>query len=154
MLTFGRSSSHDVLRALKEKAITFAKTPLDTELANQCAIDAWSLCDWVFKEHGKRFGVQKLDQFQAQMKQQCPLLSLFQDVANASKHREITKYVPRLKEAKHHVGAFDRNSFQSSAFNVSALVLVDINGSEIWFDEALNDVINHWEHFFEINQIQ
>ena len=104
MLTFGRQTSADVLSALKKEAAAFQKDPLNTELANQCAIDAWSLCDWVFKEYGTKLGLEKLDQLQTHMKQQCPQLAFFQDVANASKHKEITKYVPRLKEAKDHHG--------------------------------------------------
>ena len=50
------------------------------------------------------------------------------------------------------MGAFDRNAF-SSAFDVSALILVGVDGSEIWFDDALRDVVHHWEQFFDNNQL-
>ena len=69
------------------------RTPLNSELANQCAIDAWSLCDWVFKENKERLGVQDLPELQSSMKSMCPNLVLLQDVANASKHGEIYKKV-------------------------------------------------------------
>jgi hypothetical protein len=147
MLTFGRQSSRDVLHALKERADAFEKDPLNSELANQCAIDAWSLCDWVFKDHGARLGMQTLKDLQSSMKAMCPNLALLQDVANASKHKNITTYIPRLKEAKNHHGAFQRDAF-SSAFDVSALVLVGDDGSEIWFDDVLKDVIRHWDDYF------
>ena len=150
MLVFGRTGSADVLKALKDKALSFEKDPLNTELANQCAIDAWCLCDWIFKEYGQRLGLQKLTHFQNQMTQKCPSLALFQDVANASKHMEIDRYIPKLKEARRHQGAFSRSSF-SSAFDVSALVLVAEDGSEIWFDNALKEVICTWDHFFDAN---
>lgn len=153
MQTFGRQSADDVLRVLREKAAAFEQDPLNAELANQCAIDAWSLCDWVFKEHGNRLGIQKLRQLQARMTQQCPELAFFQDVANASKHGGISKYAPQLKEAKYHQGGFAREAF-SSGFDVSALVLVGNDGSEIWFDHALNKVVDHWVQFFDQNQLQ
>ena len=153
MLSFGRTRSSDVLKVLKEKASSFAKEPLNTEVANQCAIDAWSLCDWVFKEFGQRLELQKLDDLQKQMKENCPSLALFQDVANASKHMEVTKYIPKLKEAKKHHGAFSRSAF-SSAFDVSALILVAEDGSEIWFDHALKEVICAWDLFFDVNNLR
>ena len=92
MLTFGRQSSRDVLHALKERADAFEKDPLNSELANQCAIDAWSLCDWVFKDHGARLGMQTLRDLQSSMKAMCPNLALLQDVANASKHKQTQEY--------------------------------------------------------------
>lgn len=153
MLTFGRQSSADVLKVLKEKAIAFEHDPLNEELANQCAIDAWSLCDWVFNEHGTKLGIQKLSQLQAQMKQECPFLSLFQDVANASKHKEITLYAPRLKEAKSHRGAFNRGIFDNAIFDVSELILISVDNSKVLFEHALKDVINHWEHYFAKNHL-
>lgn len=152
MRTFGRQNSRDLLNALNEKATAFKKDPLNTELANQCAIDAWSLCDWIFKEYGSRLGFQSLKNLQASMKSICPNLALLQDVSNASKHKEITKYRPLLKEAKKHPGAFQRNAF-SSAFDVSALVLVREDLSETWFDEVLEDVVRFWNDYFVRNQL-
>jgi hypothetical protein len=73
---FGRKSSSDVLSALKEKADAFQKDPLNSELANQCAIDAWSLCDWVFKDHGAKLGIQSLQDFQSSLTAMCPNLAL------------------------------------------------------------------------------
>jgi hypothetical protein len=148
MLTFGRQGSRDVLNALKEKADAFEKDPLNSELANQCAIDAWSLCDWVFKDLGARLGIHTLTELQSSMRAMYPNLALLQDVANASKHKDITLYEPRLKEAKNHLGAFERGAFSPTAFNVSALVLVGKDDSEIWFDDALKDVIRHWDDYF------
>ena len=119
MLAFGRNSCRDVLNVLHQKADAFRGDPLNQELANQCAIDAWSLCDWVFEEHGQRLGFKKLGDFQSSMRTMCTSIEFLQDIANASKHKVITHYVPRLKEAKAHQGAFDRNMF-SSVFDVSA----------------------------------
>jgi hypothetical protein len=150
MRTFGRGGSNDVLQALHRSVVAFRKDPLNTELANHCAIDAWSLCDWVFKEHGQRLGFSTLADFQAAVKAGCNSLQLLQDVANASKHKEITKYVPLLKEAKKHHGAFQRGAF-SRGFDVSALVLVREDGSEIWIDDALDDATKYWDTYFHAN---
>jgi hypothetical protein len=132
--------------------MSFAKDPLNTELANQCAIDAWCLCDWVFGEYGQQLESKNLRHLQKQMKQECPLLALFQDVANASKHMKVTKYTPKLKEAKKQRGTF--SSAFSSAFAVSALVLVAEDGSKIRFDQALKKVICAWDNFFDVNNLR
>jgi hypothetical protein len=75
---------------------------------------------------------------------------LVKDVANASKHRDITRYQPVLKEAKRHNGAFARSAsaFASDAFDVPALVLVREDGSEDWFDSVLDEVTNCWVALF------
>jgi len=150
MRTFERGNASDVLEALHRNAAAFAKDPLNTDLANHCAIDAWSLCDWVFKEHGKRLGFTSLANLQATMKANCNSLQLLQDVANASKHKEITRYTPQLKEAKKHKGGFQRGAF-SRDFDVSALVLVREDGSEIWFDDALDEATRYWDTYFSAN---
>jgi hypothetical protein len=114
MRAFGRRNSKDVLEALHQSAAAFREDPLNAERANHCAIDAWSLCDWIYLEHGQRLGLTTLADFQATVKASCRSLQLLQDVANASKHKEIRKYVPRLKEAKRHRGAFQRSAFSGS----------------------------------------
>ncbi len=146
MLTFGRNSCRDVLKELKENAGAFYDDPLNQKLANQCAIDAWSLCDWVFEEHGASLGMKNLKELQNRMKAQCSVMALFQDVANATKHRTITQYTPQLQEARYHRGAFSQ-AF-SSAFDISALFLVSKDGTKTRVDAALKEAIQHWEQFF------
>ena len=153
MLSFGRKNSSELLNTLKKQSGELAKSPLDTELANQCAINAWSLCDWVFKEHGKQLGLTELKQLQVQMKQNCPSLALLQDVANASKHMKITKFTPTLKVAEKHDGLFDPELFDSSFFDVDALYLERVDDSKILFEIALNDVIKLWDDFFNSNKL-
>lgn len=144
MLSFGRTSARDVLESLLDKQTSFKHDPLNAEIANACAIDAWSLCDWTFKEHAAELGFHKLSQFQKFIKDRCPAIALLQDVANASKHRTITQYTPVLKQAKRHDGAFQRSAFQADTFDVSALVLAQEDGSEVWFDTVLNEVATSW----------
>ena len=154
MLSFGRNNSRDVLTALVQQAAAFRADPLNIELANHCAITAWTLCDWVFKEHGTKLGFNNLNAAQLSIKTQCPNLSLFQDVANASKHRNITHYKPKLKKAIEYDGAFQRDVFDSEAFDVSALVLVREDDSEIWFDDSLEDVLRFWIKYFDENNLE
>lgn len=148
MLSFGRRSAVDVLQSLRDKKAAYDLDPLNTELANACAIDAWSLCDWVFAEHGASLEVRNLSEMHRFMRNLCPSIDLIKDVANASKHRDITRYSPVLKEAKRHDGAFDRTAFDSDAFDVSALVLVREDNSEVWFDSVLDEVTACWVSLF------
>lgn len=63
------------------------------------------------------------------------------------KHGSIERYLPTLRAAERHQGAF--GSGFSSAFDTSRLVLERQDGSVISFAEALRDVVTYWNIFFE-----
>jgi len=145
-LTFDLSTSKDLLKLLLEKSNEFKKDKLNTVLAREGAILCWSLCDWVFSEHGMALGFKSLRDLQEFVKNNCISMSYMQDLANSSKHKEITKYIPLLKEAKKHRGAFSR-AF-SRAFNISSLRLVLQNNTELWFEDELEKATTYWAAFF------
>jgi hypothetical protein len=150
MRSFGRENAKALLEVLHKNLSEFRSDALNTERANHCAIDAWSLCDWIYKEHGPQLGFATLAGFQTAIKAACRNLELLQDVANATKHKDITKYAPRLREAREHAGAFQHGAF-SRGFDVSALILVREDGSEVWFEDALEDATKFWQTYFESN---
>jgi hypothetical protein len=70
-----------------------------------------------------------------------------QDVANSTKHKDITKYTPLLKEGKKHHGLFSR-AFNKKMFNVSSLRLVLHSGTHLWFEDELEKATTYWVDFF------
>jgi hypothetical protein len=126
---------------------------MNGNLAEQCACDAWHICDWVHTQHPAKLQpeISSLTKLQSWVKLQCQPLALLQDVANESKHCNITRYVPSLKDKKAYQGAFDPAIFDNSAFDVSELRLIATNGQEIPAITALKISIDFWESFFDIN---
>ena len=134
-LTFSSNSARDRLDALRHKADEFRGDPVNEQLAMDYAVLAWSLCDWVFREHGQKLGYQALGDLQRYARRQCPELGYLQDLATAAKHKEVTKYTPKIRAARKHGGSFSR-SF-SRSFNVSRLVLETDQGTEHWLDDLI-----------------
>ena len=108
-LTFDLCSSEDYLHDLQQRVDDFMKDGLDQRKAMDCAVSAWHAWDWIYSQHGCRLGYETLGHLQEQTRKQCPEFGYLQDIANARKHRFITKYPSRLKDAKMHPGAYSRD---------------------------------------------
>jgi|ERR1035437_2121613 hypothetical protein len=80
-LSFASSSASSRLALLAEKNVAFKDRTLDKALADELCNIAWSLCDWIYKEHGARLGFTGLRQFQQYVKKSCSELALIQDLA-------------------------------------------------------------------------
>ena len=112
-----------------------------------CAMFAWHLVDWVYNEYpALASGHASKTSFQQFVKSQCPSMDYMQDVANGTKHRAITKYVPIVKKAVLHHGAFS-NAF-SKGFDVSCLKLTLDGGKVVYFDEEVTKAREFWKNYF------
>ena len=149
--SFGASSAGERLELLRRQHAKFKLDPLDEALANDLCVIAWSLCDWIFKEHGSRLNFVELGLLQCRVKIECPTLALVQDIANGSKHKIIEKYSPKLKDAGLHKGDFSREF--SRDFDVSHLVVTTNSGDQVWFEDVIESAVAYWTTFFQINQI-
>ena len=145
-LAFDLQNSRDCLEDLRGAVSDFKKDPLNPRLARYSAILAWSICDWVFEEHGDRLGFNDLPSFQGDIKQRCPELDYLQDLANSLKHRTITRYTPSLTEAYQQEGAFSR-AF-SRGFDIPALMLTTQDGTQLWFDDVIEGTLSFWDVYF------
>ncbi len=142
-LTFDKRNARDHLEDFRKKVRAFKSDALNQSLAGDCAVAGWSLCDWVFPELN---GYINLRALQNEVNDMCHELCLLQDLANASKHREINRYTPLLQEAKHHRGAFSQGF--DRGFDISRLLLVDAKGKEYWVEDVFNACLNFWDDFF------
>lgn len=146
---FDIQNSRDCLKDLRDTISDFKKDSLNPRIARYGAIVAWSICEWVFEEHGSRLGYKKkeLDKLQEDIRNACPELEYLQDLANFLKHKTITKYTPSLYRAYKKKGAFSQGF--SRDFDISSLMLELNDGRKLWFEDVIEKALSFWEEYFK-----
>jgi len=137
-------SPRDKLDELREEYQGYLKNDTSTRLANNVSQKAWHLIDWVFKETGRPEN-EKGD-FREKLYPKCPALLTLHDIANEEKHGELTNPKASIKDAKTHIGAFDR-SF-SDDFDKTRKVIVYEDGREVNFSRIIKEAVEFWEDYF------
>ena len=140
---FEIQNTGDCLDDLRATVSDLRKDPLNPRVARYGSIIAWSICDWVFKEHGSRLNINKLGTLQEYVKHQCPELAYLQDLGNSLKHRDITRYTPILIEAYEHKGPFSQHF--SREFDKSRLHIKLQDGRILDFEEVIQEALSFWE---------
>lgn len=150
-----RSFGLDAPSALEELRTTvkkFRHDDLNEGLARDCACKAWHLGDHVFKALGSNLPYAKLPAFQNQARVDCPELAYLQDICIESKHAEITRYTPRIVEARLHGGAFSR-AF-SRGFDIARLEIELCGGETVSFHDVIDRALDYWSGFFDDHGIR
>ena len=140
------------LKALKTASERFNNDDLNEDLARDCAIKAWQLCDHAFNALGSTSRFATLGGLQDHVKDACPELAYLQDICIASKHGEILRYTPRIDEARFKGGAFSHDF--SRDFDISRLEIELPGGQTIFFNDVLDRAVNFWSKFFDDNLVE
>ena len=148
-LTFDLKNSRDCLRDLRATISDLEKDPLNPRIARYGAIVAWSICDWVFKEHGSRLGYneKRPARLQEDIRNACPELKYLQDLANSLKHKTITGYTPSLRRTYKKGGGFSREF--SRDFDIPGLMLEVKGGHQLWFEDVIEEAFSFWDGYFK-----
>ena len=141
------------LRAFRGAAERFKADLLNEDLARDCAIKAWQLCDHVFNGFGPASRFAKLSDLQEHVRALCPELGNLQDVCTETKHGRITRYTPRIVRARHRPGDFDPNDFSSEDFDTADLEIELPSGRTVLFSEAVDCALVFWSQFFEDHRL-
>ena len=149
--TFDLQNSGDCLEDLRGTISDFKKDPINPRIARYAAIVAWSLCDWVFEEHGSRLGYKKLRDLQKDIREKCPELDYLQDLANSLKHRTITYYTPSLSQSCKREGGF--SSGFSRGFDTSGLMLTLGDDRQLWFEDVIDGALSFWDRYFRDKEL-
>ena len=148
--SFGLDAA-SALEALKAASERFKNDDLNKDLARDCAIKAWQLCDHVFNALGSTSRFATLGSLQDHVKHTCPELAYLQDICTASKHGEISRYTPRIAEARFQGGAFS-HAF-SRDFDISCLEIELPGGQTIFFNDVVDRAVDFWSKFLDDNGI-
>ena len=149
--SFGLDAA-SALDGLKAASKRFKNDDLNEDLARDCAIKAWQLCDHVFSAPGSTSRFATLRDLQDHVKHTCPELAYLQDICTESKHGKISRYTPRISEARFHGGDFSSRDF-SRDFDISCLEIKLPGGQMIFFDDVVGRAVDFWSKFFDDNGI-
>ena len=138
--------ANSALEALEESVERFKKDDLNKDLARDCAIKAWHLCEHFFNTAAPKLPFADLRDLQIYVRGACPELAHLQVICNAAKHGEGLRNTGKVKEARYHGGAFSRDF--SRDFDVSRLEIELTDGKTIPFDDVVNRALAFWSHFF------
>lgn len=119
------------------------KDPLDISLAEKTCSDAWHLSDWVFSEQKVNDSGLTKEKFRSNLYVECPEMRILHDLANTTKHKELTSPKAKIRETKVHKGGF--SSGFSKAFNVSRLEVHYNEDARIDVDDLIKLSIEYWE---------
>jgi hypothetical protein len=143
-LSFDIKNASDFFKKLLEDHEEFKKEPLSSRLAINCAMTAWHIIDWIYWEYHSSDS--SLSKFQIKMKNECPSLQIMHDITNGAKHYKLTRHMPEVKDTSLHKGGF--SSGFSLGFNISILVLEKEDGSILYFEEEIANVVLFWQGYF------
>ena len=144
--SFDIINSNDMYIKLLGDYDDYKKNMLSARLAITCAETAWHLVEWVYKEYESKN--MKQNQFKQDLKNKCPSFLVMQDITNGSKHCEITKYTPKVKNTEKHKGAFQATAFQNDTFDVSYLRIELDDGTIKKFGDEIKIVVDYWNKYF------
>ena len=142
------ASALEVLKAASER---FKNDDRNKDLARDCAIKAWQLCDHVFNALGSTSRFTTLGGLQEHVRNTCPELAYLQDICTASKHGEDLRYPARIDDTRVQDGAFS-HAF-SRGFDISRLEIKLPGGQTIFFNDVLDRAVDFWSKFFDDNGI-
>ena len=141
------------LEALKSAVEKFKEDDINKDMARDCAIKAWQLCDHAFIVLGSDSPFVKLEEFQVHVRHTCRELDYLQDICIESKHGKITRDTPQIDRARLHVGDFSREDF-SHDFDISRLEIVLPGGQTVFFNDVVDRAVDYWSKFFDDNEIK
>jgi len=118
-----------------------------THLATTC----WHLIDWLFTHYvalnGPIAGFATLTDYREDLYPRCPNLKLMHDIANGSKHAELSRPKSNIKDTNKKMGGFGAG-FSRKDFDVSRLEIHMEDGSIIDFYDVAEDVVTFWNNYF------
>ena len=122
---------------------------LNEDLARDCAIKAWQLCDHVFIALGPESQYPTLKDLKNHVRAVCPELAYLQDVCTEAKHGRISRYPPRILAARHRIGDFSPDDFDGDDFDTSRLEIELPDGRTVLFSDAADRAAVFWTRFFD-----
>lgn len=137
------------LEALKKTVDRLRIDFLDEDLARDCAIKAWHLCDHVFKELGSNSQFPDLRALQNHAKYCCSELAYLQVICNETKHANPSKYRGHIEKTNNHWGDFSPDDFDSRDFDTPRLEIKLIDGQTIPYIDVVDRAVGFWSNFFD-----
>ena len=147
-LSFDIASSKDFYYKLIADYNDYKSDSTSSRLAINCAMTAWHLGEWLYKEFmpllNNTFSDNKI--YMAHLENiECTALEIMHRITNGSKHCSMAGRTHSVQGTKKHVGDFS-NDF-SKEFDQTALLVKMDDGTEVWFEDELDAVVAFWQDY-------
>ena len=146
---FGLDST-TLLQELLDAQSKLESDPLNESLARDCALKSWHMCEHAYRLSHIQSKYTSLHDLQHHAKSKCPELSYMQDICNATKHVQITKYEPSIRSAELSDGDFCSGDWDLKDFDVGILKIITSDSKELDFVDALDSVVQFWRSFLGV----
>lgn len=143
---FDQDSSEKKLKELILLYDEFIKDDTSSSKALHIASEGWHMTDWVFSEFPTIHNFPQLGDFRESLYPLCNSLKIMHDLANSSKHNEVTRPKAQIQLTQKHLGAF--SSEFSKEFDVTRLEIILENGSKLYFEDEIKNVVDFWKNYF------
>jgi hypothetical protein len=138
-------SSEDLFLKLIEDHKAFQNDPLSTYKVVDCAMSAWHLTDWVYKER-ESVNYPDLGSMRTAFSLQCNDLNVMHDLITGGKHLTVSRPKSDVSGTHLHEGVFSMEF--SLEFDVSILYVDFKDGSSEPIIKILERVVSFWSSYF------
>ncbi|MGK0447796.1 MAG: hypothetical protein ACJA2M_001575 [Polaribacter sp.] len=150
-LNFGKDTTKDKYEEFLQDYNEYMNDELSVQKAKQLAANAWHIADWAFEEYITLHNFTDIGSFRESLYPNCESLKVMHDLANASKHKLLTRPKADLKNTKEHQGDFCPKDFSSEDFDVSYLEIEKNDGTILRFKSEIENVKEFWSDYLEDN---
>lgn len=145
-LNFGKNTAKDKYNTFLLEYEDYKKDNTSINKAISLSITAWHLIDWAFLDYKTFHKSNSLGAFREKLYPKCPSLKIMHDLANASKHKELTRSKAELKNTEKHKGIF--SSIFNKKFDTTYLLIELRDGNKLRFNEEIDKVKVFWDSYF------
>lgn len=143
-LSFDIKTSEDLFKILLEDYKEFDANRTSSRHALHCAIMAWHMIEWVYKEFESQLSE---DSFKKNIVQQCPSLEIMRNLANGTKHNKRSGENQAIKGTELHLGVFSKEF--SREFDTSHLKIELRDGRKIYFEDEIKKAMLFWTGYLK-----
>lgn len=143
--SFEIKNSRDLFKKLQEEYKDFENDELSSRHAINCAMTAWHLTDWTFKEYMSSHGFNDIGKYRGSLT--CASLKIMHDIANGGKHLNVSRSKTDITDTVKVDGDFS-NDFDPNDFLVGSLDLIMADGTTKNFFDEMTVVLQFWQEYF------
>lgn len=150
-INFGKDSANDKFDEFLQDYDEFIDDELSVKRAMRLSTSAWHLVDWIFEEHKPIHGFNDIGSFRESLYPNCESLKIMHDLANATKHKILTRPKADIKNTEEYQGDFCPKDFSAEDYDVSYLEIEKNDGTKLRFINEIRSVKEFWQEYFQSN---
>lgn len=143
---FGTKTARQKFDELLKEFDEFIKDETNTSKATNIATNFWHLIDWIFEENKDLY--KNIGEIRESLYPKCDSLKIMHDIANGSKHNNVSRPKAKIKKTDIYDGDFS-NEFYREDFDVSKLIIELETGEILDFYTEIEKVINFWREYYK-----